>query len=128
MFCPPSSTDIFTWNSGDFVKINSLLEKQTNLVTRLVEPVPHHEATVRKSKDLGPSSAEPPIFILPHPLNWHFDVFLLEHISPIFNIITDPLNKEVSAWQDYLVREEALRRMSNFWRKMLRTVTGPDSL
>ena len=83
-------------------------------MTRLVEPVPHHEATIRKSKDLSPSSAEPPIFILLHPLNRHFDVFFLEQISPIFIMITDPLHKEVSAWQDYLVRGEALRRMSNF--------------
>ena len=109
MFCPPSSTDIFTWNSGDFVKIDSPPKKQTNLVTRLVEPVPHHEAAIRKSKDLGPSSAEPPIFILPHPLNRHFDVTLLEQISLIF-MITDPLHQEVSAWQDYLVRGEALRK------------------
>ena len=114
MFCPPSSTDIFTWNSGGFVKIDSPLKKQTNLLTRLVKPVPHHEATIRKSKDLSPSSAEPPIFILPHPLNRHFDVFLLEQISLIFIIITDPLHKEVSAWQDYLVRGEALREMSIF--------------
>ena len=82
-------------------------------MTRLVKPVPHHEATIRKSKDLSPSSAEPPIFILPHPLNRHFDVPLLEQISSFF-IITDPFHKEVSAWQDYLVRGEALREMSIF--------------